>query len=113
MEKDGVKQVTRRMFPYIGTILSGSLSIVPVPDEKQLKDWTAQVYKNCPYSDNLLTASPHPTPTAIPTRVGDPSPIKYVIYIIKENRTYDQVFGDLADPKLGDKAKGNGDPTLC
>jgi phospholipase C len=71
------------------------------------------VFKNCPYSDALLTAAPHPTPTAIPTRVGDPSPIKYVIYIIKENRTYDQVFGDLADPKLGAAAKGNGDPTLC
>jgi hypothetical protein len=43
-------------------------------------------------------------PTAIPTKVGDPSPIKYVIYIIKENRTYDQVFGDIRE--------GNGDPSL-
>jgi YVTN family beta-propeller protein len=114
-EKDEVKQIARRLlpYPYIGTTLSGSLSIIPVPDEKQLKEWTATVFKNCPYSDALLTASPHPTPTAIPTRVGDPSPIKYVIYIIKENRTYDQVFGDLADPALGDKRKGNGDPALC
>ena len=40
-----------------------------------------------------------------PARVGDPSPIKYCIYIIKENRTYDQVFGDMPE--------GNGDPTLC
>ncbi|MCI0704515.1 MAG: beta-propeller fold lactonase family protein, partial [Planctomycetia bacterium] len=114
-EKDEVKQIARRLlpYPYIGTTLSGSLSIVPVPDDKTLKEWTAQVYKNCPYSDSLLTAAPHPEKTAIPTRVGNPSPIKYVIYIIKENRTYDQVFGDLADPKLGDKAKGNGDPSLC
>jgi len=114
-EKDEVKQIARRLlpYPYIGTTMSGSLSIVPVPDEKQLKEWTAQVFKNCPYSDALLTAAPHPTATAIPTRVGDPSPIKYVIYVIKENRTYDQVFGDLADPKLGDQAKGNGDPSLC
>src|SRR5215510_2767128 len=97
-------------YPYIGTTMSGSLSIVPVPDEKQLKEWTAQVFKNCPYSDALLTAAPHATATAIPTRVGDPAPIKYVIYIIKENRTYDQVFGDLA---AGPNAKGNGDPTLC
>jgi hypothetical protein len=43
--------------------------------------------------------------TAIPTRVGDPSPIKHVLYIIKENRTYDQVFGALK--------QGNGDPELC
>ena len=41
----------------------------------------------------------------IPRKVGDPSPIKYCIYIVKENRTYDQVLGDLA--------QGNGDPSLC
>ena len=91
-------------YPYIGTTLSGALSIVPVPDEKTLAQYTATVYRNCPYSDKLLTDAPYPTKTAIPTRVGDPSPIKHVIYIIKENRTYDQVFGDLP--------KGNGDPGL-
>ena len=82
-------------YPYIGTTLSGALSIVPVPDDKALAAYTATVYKNCPYSDKLLTDAPYPTKTAIPTKVGDPSPIKHVIYIIKENRTYDQVFGDL------------------
>jgi YVTN family beta-propeller protein len=97
-------------FPYIGTIMTGALSVVPVPDEAKLKEYTAMVYRNCPYSDQQLTAAPHPERTAVPTRVGDPSPIKYVIYIIKENRTYDQVFGDLAD---GKSPKGNGDPSLC
>jgi YVTN family beta-propeller protein len=97
-------------FPYIGTLMSGALTVVPVPDEVTLKDYTAKVYQNCPYSDELLTAAPHPVKTAIPTRVGDPSPIKNVIYIIKENRTYDQVFGDLA---AGAEPKGNGDPSLC
>jgi YVTN family beta-propeller protein len=91
-------------FPYIGTTLSGALSIVPVPDEKKLTDYTAMVYRNCPYSDELLSGAPYPHKTAIPTKVGDPSPIKYVIYIIRENRTYDQVFGDMKD--------GNGDPSL-
>ncbi|MBX6312572.1 MAG: bifunctional YncE family protein/alkaline phosphatase family protein [Isosphaeraceae bacterium] len=91
-------------FPYIGTTLSGALSIVPVPDEKQLAAYTETVYKNCPYSDKLLSAAPYPEKTAIPTKVGDPSPIKYVLYIIKENRTYDQVFGDIK--------RGNGDPSL-
>ncbi|HJZ54653.1 MAG TPA: alkaline phosphatase family protein, partial [Gemmataceae bacterium] len=111
-EKDEVKAAARRImpYPYIGTTLSGSLSIVPVPDEKQLKEYTAMVYRNCPYSDELLSAAPHPAKTAIPTKVGGPSPIKYVIYIIKENRTYDQVFGDLA---TGPNPKGNGDPSLC
>jgi YVTN family beta-propeller protein len=91
-------------FPYIGTIMSGALSIVPVPDEKQLAAYTATVYRNCPYSDQCLSNVPYPQKTAIPTKVGDPSPIKHVIYIIKENRTYDQVFGDMK--------KGNGDRSL-
>ncbi len=97
-------------YPYIGTTMTGALSVVPVPDEAKLKEYTAMVYRNCPYSDEQLTTAPHPEKTAIPTKVGDPSPIKYVIYVIKENRTYDQVFGDLAE---GPNKKGNGDPSLC
>ena len=112
VEKDEVKAAARKLmpYPYIGTTMSGALSVVPVPNEKTLKEYTAQVYRNCPYSDAQLTAAPHPEKTAIPTKVGDPSPIKYVLYIIKENRTYDQVFGDLAE---GPNKKGNGDPSLC
>ncbi len=91
-------------FPYVGTTLSGSLSIVPIPDDAKLASYTATVYRNCPYSDGLLTGTPSDLKTAIPTRVGDPCPIKYVIYIIKENRTYDQVFGDMPT--------GNGDASL-
>ena len=101
---DAQKPGRRLPFPYIGTTLSGALSIVPVPDEKALAAYTSTVYKNCPYSDKLLTDAPYPTRTAIPTKVGDPSPIKHIIYIIKENRTYDQVFGDMP--------RGNGDPSL-
>jgi YVTN family beta-propeller protein len=93
-----------RRFPYIGTTLSGALAIVPVPDDSGLAGYTETVYRNCPYSDKLLTEAPSPRKTAVPIKVGDPSPIKHVIYIIKENRTYDQVFGDMP--------KGNGDPTL-
>jgi hypothetical protein len=91
-------------FPYIGTTLSGALSIVPIPDEKQLATYTTQVYANCPYSDSLLSRSPVRQKSVIPNRVGDPCPIKHVIYIIKENRTYDQLFGDMKE--------GNGDPSL-
>jgi YVTN family beta-propeller protein len=93
-------------YPYIGTILSGALSVVPVPDEKQLATYTASVYRNCPYSDDLLSGVPSKYKSVIPSKVGDPSPspIKYVIYIIRENRTYDQVFGDIKE--------GNGDPSL-
>ena len=77
---------------------------MPIPDDKQLAAYTETVYRNCPYSDKLLTDAPYAGKTAIPTKVGDPSPIKHVIYIIKENRTYDQVFGDIP--------RGNGDPAL-
>jgi YVTN family beta-propeller protein len=112
VEKDEVKAIAPRMmpYPYIGTTLSGALSVFPKPDAKRLAEYTQQVYRNCPYSDDQLTAAPHPVKTAIPTKIGDASSIKYLIYIIKENRTYDQVFGDLAD---GKNPKGNGDPKLC
>jgi hypothetical protein len=76
-----------------------------VPDTPKLAAYTETVYKNCPYSDAMLAAAkPGAAPTAIPTKVGDPSPISHIIYIIKENRTYDQVFGDMPE--------GNGDPSL-
>lgn len=97
-------------YPYIGTTIRGALSIVDFPSDKELEVYTSQVYRNCPYSDKLLTSVPSTGPSIIPTRVGDPSPIKYVIYVIKENRTYDQVFGDMARQT---PPKGNGDPSLC
>jgi len=93
-----------RAYPYIGTTLSGSLAIVPIPDEMKLAAYTESVYKNCPYADSMLTEAPYGELGPIPIKLGDPSPIKYVLYIIKENRTYDQVFGDMP--------KGNGDPSL-
>jgi YVTN family beta-propeller protein len=72
----------------------------------KLKAYTRHAYRNSPYNDALLTqARPSAVPTIIPDRPGVGSPIKHVIYIIKENRTYDQVFGDLA--------QGNGDPRLA
>ena len=92
-------------FPYIGTTLSGALSVVPLPDDKTLAGYTEAVYRNCPYSDNLMAQAKAPAePTAIPSKVGDPSPIKHILYILKENRTYDQVLGALP--------QGNGDPNL-
>jgi len=90
---------------YIGSILRATVQFVPVPDEQTLLRYTQRVRELMPYQDSLLTRAPSKLPKVIPAKVGDPSPIKYVIYIIKENRTYDQVFGDIPE--------GNGDPSLC
>ncbi len=71
----------------------------------QIKAWTKQVYDNLPYKDEYLTMARSPKePSVVPQAVGAGSPIKHVIYVIKENRTYDQQFGDIK--------KGNGDPRL-
>ncbi|MFN8060524.1 MAG: SMP-30/gluconolactonase/LRE family protein [Vicinamibacterales bacterium] len=90
---------------YIGQMLQGSLSFVDVPDKPTLAAMSKRVYELTPYSDaRKLTPADAPTASPIPRRVGDPSPIKYVFYVIRENRTYDQVLGDLE--------RGNGDPSL-
>ncbi|GAB3872991.1 alkaline phosphatase family protein [Hymenobacter segetis] len=90
---------------YIGGLLLGSLSRLPVPDEKALAAFSAQVYANTPFTKTRETAPDVPAGSPVPQRVGEASPIKHVFYIIKENRTYDQVLGDLP--------AGNGDASLC
>jgi hypothetical protein len=83
----------------------GSIAVVPLPDEAQLASYTGAVAENNHLSMTPLPpATPSRTPRAIPLRAGDPSPIQHVVFIIKENRTYDQLFGDLP--------RGNGDPSL-
>jgi len=89
---------------------NGTVSIVPVPNNGQLKKMTAQVFQNNHWdlTQNINSAAggnPNATPEAIPANIGDPSPIKHVFLIIRENRTYDQVLGDVA--------AGNGDPSLA
>ena len=88
---------------YTPRIQRGSLSIINVPDAAQLKILTRRALAASPYHDGLLETAPGPG-TVIPTQPGGPTPIRHVIYIIKENRTYDQLFGDIPE--------GNGDPSL-
>jgi len=93
---------------YIGTLFWGTVSVIPVPGDAQLARYTRQVEKNNGFNEVAQRLAEKPRETkahAIPRRVGEPSLIRHVIYIIKENRTYDQVFGDLP--------QGNGDSTLC
>ena len=90
--------------------LAGSISFVAKPDDKQMAAYTAQVRKNSPYTPDSLHKTAQASHTVIPDRVGANCPIKHVLYIIKENRTYDQVLGDLKD--ADGKPLGNGDPAI-
>jgi YVTN family beta-propeller protein len=85
--------------------LRGTISVVPVPDRTTLAAYTRTVYTLTPYTDKTrLRPVNAPVGSPIPVVVGGSSPIKHVFYVIRENRTYDQILGDLA--------QGNGDPTL-
>ncbi len=86
----------------------GTLSLVPVPGTRELPALTRRVLDNDRQS--LLKqvrqpARPNQRPRPVPERVGEPSVFEHVVYIIKENRTYDQVLGDIPE--------GNGDRSLC
>jgi DNA-binding beta-propeller fold protein YncE len=90
---------------YIGGLMKGTMSIIAAPKPRQLAAYTRQVYRNSPYTKAREKMAEGEPGNPVPQRVGAPSPIKYVFYIIKENRTYDQVLGDLPE--------GNGDTSLC
>jgi len=89
---------------YIGGLFKGTLSIIPVPKKKQLSIYSDVVYKNIPYTKEIEMYPSGKNGNPIPQKVGDASPIKYVFYIVKENRTYDQILGDIP--------QGNGDTSL-
>jgi YVTN family beta-propeller protein len=92
----------RQSSEYIGSLFLGSLSRIDPPDDRAMAVFTQAVYAN---------SKIHHPPVTPPDRgwlTGGKdarSPIEHVFYIIKENRTYDQVFGDMPE--------GNGDPSLC
>jgi len=96
--------MVRKKVEYIAGLFKGTLSVIDLPTPQQLSWYTQQVYRNTPYSKKGELTSSGETGNPIPSKVGDPSPIKHVFYIIKENRTYDQVLGDLP--------QGNGDKSL-
>ena len=89
---------------YIGSLFSGTLGILDIPGDGQMGIYSKAVYNNTPYIKNNEMTSEGAEGNPIPQKVGNPSPIKHIFYIIKENRTYDQVLGDMPE--------GNGDPNL-
>ena len=90
---------------YIGGLFKGTLSIIPIPQPEQINIYTKAVYRNSPYSKNRERITSGEAGNPIPRKPGDSTPIRYVFYIVKENRTYDQVLGDMPE--------GNGDTSLC
>jgi YVTN family beta-propeller protein len=86
---------------YWPTLLRGTLSRIPVPNQTTLDAYTQQVWDY----DRFGAPAAIPSGSVIPSHPGDPTPITHVIYVMKENRTYDQVLGDLE--------KGNGDPSFA
>jgi YVTN family beta-propeller protein len=90
---------------YIASMIVGTLSRITVPNAAQLAKYTQQVVANNGFNEGskVRTAGTPPS-SVIPLHAGDPTPIQHVIYVIKENRTFDQEFGSLG--------KGNGDPAL-
>src|SRR5262245_25094722 len=92
------------VFSHHGNSLSGLLSFVDMPSKEQLASYTKQVYDNSPYRDEMLVKADIKGSSVVPSEVAKGSPITHVLYIIMQNRTYDQVFGDIP--------KGNGDPSL-
>jgi len=91
---------------YIGEMLAGSLSVLPAPDDAALAAYTKTVHRLTPdTAASRLAPVDAPKGSPVPGRVGGASPIRHVFYVIRENRTYDQILGDVKS--------GNGDPNLC
>lgn len=89
---------------YIGGLFKGTMSIIHEPSPNQLGIFSQAVYHNSAYKETEAAMSKGVEGNPVPMKQGETSPIKYVFYLIKENRTYDQVLGDVKE--------GNGDSSL-
>lgn len=91
---------------YIGTLLKGTLSVINDPNPEEMKAYSQAVYQNSPFTNRPDYLKDAGQDGPIPLKDGLKSgKIKHIFYIVKENRTYDQVFGDMKE--------GNGDESLC
>ena len=109
--RDGMKPELNMKRRYVHAD-RGTIHVIPVPDEDELSRYTLAVAEDnhmslpsdFPVADVRRKPNPAAAPQPVPARLGEPSTIDHVVYIIKENRSYDQYFGSLG--------KGNGDPSL-
>jgi YVTN family beta-propeller protein len=91
----------------IGAFL-GTANKIAIPNQDSLSKFTAQSFEQGRIShirQSQQLARPNQQPVPVPQRVGEPSVFQHVVYILKENKTYDQLFGDMPE--------GNGAPGLC
>jgi YVTN family beta-propeller protein len=106
---EGQRKVNGKVvFGYNSHDKQGTLSFIKVPTAGQLSEQTQIVLSNNRRKEMENAFSPvraDVSPRPVPERHGEPSVFKHVVYIIKENRTYDQVLGDVK--------RGEGDPSLC
>ena len=105
----GVRRSGHATEQYIAKLFKGTLSIIDLPGRREMDTrmaaWTRQAYQCSPLRPDAGVWAVPPANNPVPVTSGGISPIKYCLYVIKENRTYDQVLGDLP--------QGNGDPKLC
>lgn len=104
----GLEQGPEKTLAYNSHHMLASVSVIPMPDKKELAEHTNTVIAVNDLARVKLAELPPRKgvePKPVPDRIGEPSVFKHVLYIIKENRTYDQVLGDVK--------KGRGDSTLC
>jgi YVTN family beta-propeller protein len=94
-----------QQYDYTGRCFEGYVSFIRIGDPVQLRDWTKKVVLNTPFRNENVRQTAGRSASVIPDVVGKPSPIQHVLYVILENRTYDQVMGDMKE--------GNGEPYLC
>lgn len=105
----GTREINKKkVYGFSSHDHQGTLSLINAPTADQLTSFTKQVLENNRQTEAISALAPpraNAPPRPVPERHGEPSVFKHVVYIIKENRTYDQVFGDIA--------AGEGDPSLC
>ncbi|MDB5231103.1 MAG: beta-propeller fold lactonase family protein [Chitinophagaceae bacterium] len=106
LEGEGARAATKNNFSIHQQ--EAAVSLIPLPDANTLKAYTDRVNNsNLVFRTKLSQLLPRPgvAPKPVPERIGEPSVFKHVVYIIKENKTYDQVLGDMPE--------GNGMKLLC
>jgi YVTN family beta-propeller protein len=106
LEGEGARAATKKNFNSHQQ--EATISIIPLPDKNTLLSYTIRVETaNMMFRTKLSQLLPRKgvAPKPVPERIGEPSVFKHVVYIIKENKTYDQVLGDMSE--------GNGMKSLC